>query len=241
MNRQLELDPNRIPEHVAIIMDGNGRWAAQRGLPRHRGHREGLTAAKRTVKSARDIGIRALSLFTFSTENWKRAEDEVSFLMNLITSHLRREYDFYRENSVRVLHSGDISGLPDRLQTEIASVTADTANHDGILVNLAINYGGRDEIVRSIRRSMQRDGADAHFDADTLRANLDLPDLPEPDLVIRTGGEYRLSNFLLWQCAYSELYFTDILWPDFDNDDLIDAIADYQRRERRFGAVPCGT
>ncbi len=241
MNRRHQLDPNRIPEHVAIIMDGNGRWAAGRGLPRHRGHREGLTAAKRTVKGAREIGVRVLSLFTFSTENWKRAEEEVSFLMNLITSHLRREYDFYRDNSVRVLHSGDIDGLPANLQTEIASVTADTADHDGILVNLAINYGGRDEIVRSIERLARRDVTDSRIDAETLRAHLDLPDLPDPDLVIRTGGEYRLSNFLLWQCAYSELYFTDVLWPDFGIDDLIDAIVDYQRRERRFGAVPCAT
>jgi undecaprenyl diphosphate synthase len=235
------IDPNRIPRHVGIIMDGNGRWASRRGLPRHRGHTEGLTAAKRTVKAARDLGIEYLSLYTFSTENWKRAEDEVSFLMNLITSHLRKEYDFYRENEVQVLHSGNLAGLPEKLQEEIRSVTEDTARFTGIKLNLAINYGGRDEIVRSVNRWLHNGRDDAPLSAEALRAHLDLPQLPEPDLVIRTGGEFRLSNFLLWECAYSELVFSDVLWPDFDRDHLVAAVLDYQGRERRFGAMKCET
>ncbi len=239
--RPKEIDRTRLPQHVAIIMDGNGRWAERRGLPRRKGHREGLTAAKRIVKSARTLGIRVLSLFTFSTENWKRAEDEVSFLMGLIATHLRKEYDFYRENAVRVLHSGDITRLPAELQREIASVTRDTRDHDGIQVNLAINYGGRDEVVRAANRWLGNGGRTGELTQEALRSHLDQPDLPEPDLLIRTGGERRLSNFLLWECAYAELYFSDVLWPDFDEPDLRDAIYDYQSRDRRFGAVECAT
>ncbi|MFW5684099.1 MAG: polyprenyl diphosphate synthase [Spirochaetota bacterium] len=235
------IDPARVPRHVGIIMDGNGRWATRRGIPRHRGHSEGLTAAKRTVRAARKLGIEYLSLYTFSTENWKRAEEEVSFLMGLIASHLRKEYDFYRENEVRVLHSGDLTRLPERLQAEIRSVTRDTAEFSGIKVNLAINYGGRDEIVRSVNRWLQNGGGTAELSADALREHLDLPELPEPDLLIRTGGERRLSNFLLWECAYSELLFTDVLWPDFDLEHLTAAVLDFQGRERRFGAMQCKT
>ncbi|MFP4114800.1 MAG: polyprenyl diphosphate synthase [Spirochaetota bacterium] len=235
------LDPRRIPRHVGIIMDGNGRWAKQRDLPRRRGHSEGLTAAKRTVKAARDLGIEYLSLYTFSTENWKRTADEVSFLMSLITTHLRKEYDFYRENEVRVLHSGDLAGLPAGLQHEIHSVTEDTARFSRIKVNLAINYGGRDEIIRAVNRWLHNGRDTEDLSAKALCEHLDLPELPEPDMLIRTGGELRLSNFLLWECAYSELVFMDVLWPDFDRDHLVSALLDYQRRERRFGATTCGT
>ena len=241
----LPAEPQRIPTHVGVIMDGNGRWAAERGLPRHRGHREGLTAAKRTVRAARDLGIRYLSLYTFSTENWKRTEEEVSFLMGLISRHLRREYDFYREHRVRVVHSGDLGGLPANLQEEIRQVTADTAEFDGIQVNLAINYGGRDEILRSVNRWLHRERPrgepSADLDAEALQANLDLPHFPEPDLIIRTGGETRRSNFLIWECAYSELVFTDVLWPDFDRKHLQDAVDEYHRRVRKFGAIECKT
>ena len=235
------LDTTRIPAHVGIIMDGNGRWATRRNLTRHRGHREGLAAAKRTVKAAHDLGIKYLSLYTFSTENWRRTEDEVGFLMGLIATHLKKEYDFYRENRVRVVHSGDLTPLPARLQREIETVAKDTAGFDGIQVNLAINYGGRDEIVRSVNRWLHNGRGRTDLDADALGQHLDLPDFPEPDLLIRTGGEKRLSNFLIWECAYSELLFTDILWPDFGNDQLIDAVLDYQNRERKFGGMGCGT
>ena len=235
------IDTDRLPRHVGIIMDGNGRWATARKLPRPKGHSEGLTAAKRTVKAARDMGIHYLSLYTFSTENWKRARSEVSFLMGLISKHLRKEYDFYRDNEVRVLHSGDLTRLPVNLQDEIRSVTHDTEKFDGIQVNLAINYGGRDEIVRSVNRWLRNGRGDADLSADQLTSHLDLPHLPEPDLLIRTGGERRISNFLLWECAYSELYFTDTLWPDFQERDLRMAVADYQLRQRRFGGIECET
>ena len=235
------LDKRRIPKHVGIIMDGNGRWAMRRDLSRRKGHREGLAAAKRTVKAASDLGIKYLSLYTFSTENWRRAEDEVSFLMGLILKHLRKEYDFYRENRVRVLHSGDPTRLPKNLQREIENATNDTREFDGIQVNLAINYGGRDEIVRSVNRWLNNGRGDSEFDTDALRQHLDLPHFPEPDLVIRTGGEQRLSNFLIWECAYSELFFSDALWPDFDREQLVDAIIHYQSRERRFGGLGCET
>ncbi len=233
----LDLDPRQIPRHVGIIMDGNGRWATSRKLARHKGHQEGLTAAKRTVRAARELGIEYLSLYTFSTENWKRAEEEVSFLMGLIKTHLRREYDFYRDNQVRVVHSGDIAGLPEDLQDEIRRVQHDTAGFDGIRVNLAINYGGRDEIVRSVNRWLHNGRGNSDLSSEALRSHLDLPDWPEPDLLIRTGGERRLSNFLLWECAYSELIFSDILWPDFAAQHLGDAVRDYAGRERRFGTL----
>lgn len=235
------LDTKRIPRHVGIIMDGNGRWATRQNLARHRGHREGLTAAKRTVKAASDLGIKYLSLYTFSTENWSRTEEEVAYLMSLITRHLRKEYDFYRENRVRVVHSGDLTRLPVKLQREISSVTSDTEEFDGIQVNLAINYGGRDEIVRSVNRWLHNGRNGADLDPKTLCRYLDLPAFPEPDLLIRTGGEKRLSNFLIWEAAYSELLFTDTLWPDFDRSHLVAAIGDYQHRERKFGGMGCET
>ncbi|TFH06389.1 MAG: di-trans,poly-cis-decaprenylcistransferase [Spirochaetales bacterium] len=235
------IDPAHLPRHIGIIMDGNGRWASRAGLTRHKGHREGLEAAKRTVKAAKDLGIEFLSLYTFSTENWKRTEDEVSFLMGLIASHLRKEYDFYRENEVRVLHSGDLSRLPANLQNEIIQVTKDTRHFDGIQVNLAINYGGRDEIVRSVNRWLHNGRGSSDLTIDTLREHLDLPHMPEPDLLIRTGGERRLSNFLLWECAYSELVFSDVLWPDFGANELHAAVQDFQHRTRKFGGMECAT
>lgn len=223
-----------VPSHVAIFMDGNGRWAKARGLPRTEGHREGLKAAKRIVKAAKEAGVRDLTLYTFSTENWKRAAEEVSFLMGLVTTYLRAELDFYREHRVRVVHSGDSEGLPASVRDALDGVAADTAGFDGIRVNLAINYGGRDEILRAIARlgNPGRKPTEAEF-----RACLDLPDLPDPDLIIRAGGELRMSNFLLWQSAYSELYFSDVLWPDWAEAQLLEAFGEYARRERRYGAA----
>jgi len=221
--------------HVGVIMDGNGRWAKARGLPRTEGHREGLKAAKRVVAAAEDLGVKWLSLYTFSTENWKRAAEEVSFLMALIRGHLRAEFDFYRERELRVVHSGDASGLPDEVRDEIASVVADTARFDRMTVNLAINYGGRDEIVRACRKAV-REGAELSEAA--LANRLDRPELPDLDLLIRTGGERRTSNFMIWQAAYAELWFSPRLWPDWDRADLEQALDDYMCRERRFGGVP---
>jgi undecaprenyl diphosphate synthase len=232
---EIPLD-NPVPIHVGIIMDGNGRWATARGLPRQAGHREGLETAKRIVKAAEDIGIRYLSLYTFSTENWKRTADEVGFLMGLICRHLAAELDFYRENRIRVIHSGDKDGLPQDVLAEIRKVEKDTATFDRITVNLAINYGGRDEILRAIRRAAIR-GDTASIDEKRLAAAMDNPLLPDPDLIIRTGGEMRLSNFLLWESAYSELWFSQKLWPDFDAIEFNVAIDEYMRRNRRFGGT----
>lgn len=223
-----------LPAHVGIIMDGNGRWAKARGLPRSEGHREGTENAKRIVKAASDLGLRYLTLFVFSTENWKRAADEIGFLMGLIRRHLVSEFDFYRENRIRVLHSGDLGGLPADVTEEIRRTMADTASFDGLAVNLAINYGGRDEILRAVRKVVAAGGT---IDEASLSAALDLPGLPDPDLVIRTSAELRFSNFLLWESAYAELWFSPKLWPDFAPADLAEAVDIYRRRERRFGGT----
>ncbi len=225
-----------VPVHVGIIMDGNGRWATARNLRRTRGHQEGTEAAKRIVVGAIDLGIRYLSLYAFSTENWRRAQDEVAFIMALVAKNLRSQYDFYRTNRVRVRHSGNFEGLPRGVQHEIESVVAETAGFDAITVNLAVNYGGRDEIVRAVNRSLV-DPSVRSVTEDSIARSLDLSGIPEPDLIIRTGGERRLSNFLLWECAYSELYFSDRLWPDWTGDDLTQAVNDYKSRKRNFGGI----
>ncbi|TVR67597.1 MAG: di-trans,poly-cis-decaprenylcistransferase [Spirochaetaceae bacterium] len=228
------------PRHIGIIMDGNGRWATSRGLRRTRGHREGIEAAKRVVLAAIAERVPCLSLYAFSTENWRRAEEEVSFIMALVARNLRDQYDFYRENHVRVRHSGNLEGLPEDVQQEIAIVTEETRGNKAITVNLAVNYGGRDEIARSVSRILASRTESALLSpvtAEEIENYLDLPDLPDPDLIIRTGGEHRLSNFLLWESAYSELYFSDRLWPDWCDEDLQAAIADFKRRKRNFGGM----
>jgi undecaprenyl diphosphate synthase len=220
-------------------MDGNGRWATKRGLPRTEGHRQGLTAAKRTVAAAARLGVKYFSLYTFSTENWKRASEEVGFLMGLIKSHLAAELDFYRQNRIRVVHSGRREGLSADILEELDSVARDTADFTGMVVNLAINYGGRDEILRAASKLAEtgRSGRGSDIREADLRMGLDHPEIPDPDLIIRTGGELRLSNFLLWQSAYSELYFSDCLWPDFGEAELAAALEEYARRDRRFGGT----
>jgi undecaprenyl diphosphate synthase len=225
--------PDNFPQHVGIIMDGNGRWAAERGKKRVDGHVEGLKVTKRIVKSASDAGIRFLSLYTFSTENWRRAQEEVSFLMNLLTENLRREYNFYRENKIRVVHSGYLEGLPARVQEEIAGVENDTRMFTGgLTVNLLINYGGRDEICRAVNKLIKNNFTE--IDENILSRNLD-QELPDVDLIIRTAGEQRLSNFMLWQASYAEYSFHRKLWPDFTENDFIEILENYSRRERRFG------
>ncbi|MEN6476601.1 MAG: polyprenyl diphosphate synthase [Rectinema sp.] len=231
------MGPSGIPAHVAVIMDGNRRWAKVHGLPRTEGHREGLKAAKRIVSAAEDSGVRYLSLYAFSTENWKRTNDEVGFLMSLIGSHLSKELDFYRERGIRVHHSGDPEGLPPDIARELDEVAADTAGFERMTVNLAINYGGRDEIVRAMRKATAAGFPPETLDENGLRRWLDQPSLPDPDLLIRTGGEFRISNFLLWQTAYSELYFSEKLWPDFGPQDFMAALEDYSKRDRRFGGA----
>jgi undecaprenyl diphosphate synthase len=228
----------RLPLHVGIIMDGNGRWARDRGLSRTEGHREGLKTAKTIVRTAADLGIRTLTLYTFSTENWSRPRREVAFLMGLIRSSLRRELDFYREYGVRVVHSGSREGLSPVVLEELDNVARQTAAYQRITVNLAINYGGRDEIVRSVNRWIAgRNGSRALMTEEDLARNLDQPDLPPADLVIRTGREKRLSNFLLWQCPYAELVFSTKLWPDYTPTDFRRALRAYAGRARRFGGT----
>ncbi len=229
-------DPAKLPRHVGIIMDGNGRWATARGKSRSEGHLEGVKAAKRVVSAAAEAGLRFLSLYTFSTENWARAAEEVSYLMFLLRSYLRKEYDFYRGHGIRIVHSGNTDQLPPDIVQEIQDVTRDTAGFTGLTVNLSINYGGRDEILRAFRRFVEHGSGD-QLTEESFRRYLDQPALPDPDLIIRTANEQRLSNFLLWESAYAELYFSPKPWPEWDREDLFGALGDYARRTRRFGGA----
>ena len=230
-------DNKQSPLHIGIIMDGNGRWAQKRGLARTAGHKEGLETAKKIVKACANAGIKYVTLYTFSTENWKRAQEEVGYLMGLIKGHLRSEFEFYKANGIRIEHLGDLKGLPEDVQTEIINAKEETKNFTGLTVVLAINYGGRDEIIRSVKKILEK-----QFDSDSLTEksisdNFDIPELPDVDFLIRTGGEKRLSNFLLWHSAYAELCFTDTLWPDYTEDELIENLNEFYKRTRRFGDV----
>ncbi|MBI9100084.1 MAG: di-trans,poly-cis-decaprenylcistransferase, partial [Spirochaetaceae bacterium] len=202
------IDPHILPNHVGIIMDGNGRWAKNRGLIRSKGHREGLESAKRIVKAAADIGLKYISLYVFSTENWKRAEEEISFLMVLIKTYLKSEFKFYKENKIKVVHSGDLKKLPPDIQKEITTIVHDTKDFTGLTMNLLINYGGKDEILRAVNK-WNKTGRSSVLDEETLYSFFDAPEVPPLDLIIRSAGERRLSNFLLWQSAYAEYYFSE--------------------------------
>ena len=221
--------------HIGIIMDGNGRWAKERGKPRTFGHSEGVRTAKRIAKAASDMGVKYLSLYTFSTENWKRSETEVKFLMQLLKKHLREQFSFYRENNIRVVHSGSLDRLPEVVQKEIVDVEDLTKDFTGMTANLVINYGGRDEIVRAVKKL--RDQGESEITEEKLSSAMDHPEIPDPDLIIRTGGELRTSNFLLWESAYSELYFSKKYWPDWQPEDLKEAIEAFASRNRRYGGV----
>ncbi|MDR1353309.1 MAG: di-trans,poly-cis-decaprenylcistransferase [Treponema sp.] len=228
-----------IPAHVGIIMDGNGRWARQRGQLRTQGHLEGLKAAKRIVKAASEAGVSYLTLYTFSTENWKRAADEVAFIMALVKQYLRGELDFYRENRIRIRHAGDAGGLPADIAKELREACEDTCGFTGMQVILALNYGGRDEIIRGIRKLLaeRAGGGPGEIREADFRRYLDNPDLPDPDLIIRTAGEMRTSNFLLWEGAYAEYWVSEKFWPDFTGDDFKAALAQFGKRERRYGGA----
>lgn len=232
-----ETDNSTPPLHVGFIMDGNGRWAQKRGLARTAGHKEGLEVAKRIVKACADMGIKYVTLYTFSTENWKRAQEEVGYLMGLIRGHLRAEFQFYKDNGIKIEHIGDLSGLPKDVQNEIIKAKEDTAAFTGLTVILAINYGGRDEIVRSVKKIIASDIKSENITEKLISDNFDVPELPDVDFLIRTGGEKRLSNFLLWHCAYAEFLFTDTLWPDYSTEELKNNINEFYKRTRRFGAV----
>lgn len=231
------IDNAAIPVHIGIIMDGNGRWARQRNLPRTSGHKEGLTVAKNIVREAAKLGVKYVTLYTFSTENWKRAQDEVGFLMNLIKGHLRAEFQFYKDNGIRIKHLGDLNGLPKDVQKEIIDAQNETADFTGLTVVLAINYGGRDEIVRSIKKLAEKNPDLSNITEDDVAKSFDVEDLPDVDLLIRTGGELRLSNFLLWHAAYAEFVFTKTLWPDYNINEFYADIDEFQKRTRRFGGV----
>jgi undecaprenyl diphosphate synthase len=235
------LDSARLPRHVAVIMDGNGRWAKQRNLPRVMGHRQGVEALKSTLRRCSDWGIGALTAYAFSTENWNRPGEEVSFLMALFERVLERELLALEQEQVRIRFLGDLDPLPEGLRQRIAEATARTAANTGIHFNVCTNYGGRAELVRAARRLAERAARGeldpARIDEASFAAELHTAGDCDPDLLIRTSGEQRISNFLLWQLAYAELHITDVLWPDFDEAALLRALLDYQGRQRRFGGV----
>jgi undecaprenyl diphosphate synthase len=238
---ELGLDPKRMPAHVAIIMDGNGRWANKRGLPRIAGHKQGLESVRAMVKACSALGIPYLTLYAFSAENWRRPRAEVSFLMKLLELYLRKELDELHDNRVRLKSIGNLSALPESAQRELQACKKKTAKNQGLTLTLALNYSGRQEIVSAARKAMQlaKKGllSPAKLDDAMFASLLETEGTPDPDLMIRTSGEHRLSNYLLWQSAYAELYVTPVLWPDFGRDGLLEALRDYQRRERRFGDV----
>jgi len=225
--------------HVAIIMDGNGRWAKKRGLPRVMGHKVGVEAAREIVEAAAGLGIEALTLYTFSTENWQRPMAEVQALMGLLKSYLESQLAAMTENNIRLMVSGETERLPGEVLEVVNRVCEATASNSGMVLNLALSYGSRSEIVRAVRQiaasCLEGDLTPDAIDEETIRQHLYTASLPDPDLVIRTGGEQRLSNFLLWQCSYSEIYFTEVLWPDFRKQEFLAALDDYSRRQRRFG------
>ena len=225
-----------VPRHVAIIMDGNGRWAKRRFLPRISGHHKGVEAVRSIVRACADRGVEALTLFAFSSENWRRPADEVSLLMQLFVSALQQEVDRLHKNGIRFRSIGDISRFDQKLVDLIEGAQKMTAANTGLTLTVAANYGGRWDILQAVDRLRREHGAsDTPWTEEQLMQHLSMGDLPEPDLFIRTGGEQRISNFLLWQLAYTELYFTETLWPDFDAKALDQAFDSYRQRERRFG------
>lgn len=232
------IDMGRVPTHVACVMDGNGRWAQRRGLPRTAGHAAGEDALFDTVEGALELGLKWLTVYAFSTENWSRPVDEVRFLMNFNELILTRHRDDLNSKGVRILFSGRRDWrVPRRLLRHIEQSESLTSANRRMTLNFAFNYGGRAEIVDAVRR-LVADGVPANkVDEKAIRSRLYQPDMPDPDLVVRTSGEYRLSNFLLWEVTYSEMVFTDVLWPDFRRGDLFDAVREYQSRDRRFGGV----
>ncbi len=230
-----QMDMSSLPKHVAIIMDGNGRWAQRAGLPRIAGHRKGVETVRNTAEQCRKYNIQVLTLYAFSDENWGRPKDEVGFLMDLLGTFLKAEIATMKANGIRFRTIGRIERLPESVQTWIKRAVSETAGNTGMVLNLALSYGGRGEILEALKRMETANNAASDVTEEVFSSFLDTAELPDPDLIIRTSGEKRISNFLLWQAAYAELYFTDTLWPDFDERDLLEALLDYQGRQRRFG------
>jgi undecaprenyl diphosphate synthase len=239
MTKSAELDPDYLPRHIAIIMDGNGRWAQKLGLVRTLGHKAGVDSVREVVKVAREIGIQVLTLYAFSTENWKRPESEVSTLMNLLKTYLEKEVQDLCANNISLRCIGQIDKLPADVRAVLAKVIADTSSNTGMVLNLALSYGSRSELTKGIqeiaRQCVSGKLSVDNISEETISSHLYTAGLPDPDLLIRTGGESRLSNFLLWQVSYSELYFSDTFWPKFRKAELIEAIKHFQARQRRFG------
>jgi undecaprenyl diphosphate synthase len=230
-------DVTRVPRHIGIVMDGNGRWAQRRGLPRVAGHKAGTDNLRPVLQAATGFGIKVLSIYAFSTENWARPADEVSGLMGLLGEVIQHELRSLDENGVCIRHSGRLEGINPRLQKQIQEAVAVTRHNERIVLNVAFNYGGRAEIVDALRHIMHDGYAPEAVTESLISQYLYTGDLPDPDLIIRTGGEYRLSNFLIWQAAYAEYYATPTFWPDFDEAELAKALITYSQRERRFGKV----
>jgi undecaprenyl diphosphate synthase len=239
MDKKLRIDPLRVPKHVAIIMDGNGRWAKGKGMSRIFGHKNALTAVRESVESAAEIGVKAITLYAFSTENWKRPKLEVDALMSLLVNSLKKELPNFMKNEVKINAIGSIDSLPKKAQNVLNDVIIETQNNSRIVLTLALSYGARDEIVNTIKniskKVVNKELSIEEISENTIKNHLYTFNLPDVDLMIRTSGEKRISNFLLWQMAYAELYFTDILWPDFRKEHFYNAIIEYQNRERRFG------
>ncbi len=235
------LGAKRMPVHIGIIMDGNGRWAQKRGLPRTAGHKVGIEALKRVVQYCGDHGIAYLTVYAFSTENWKRPQEEVSILMSLIIEYIKKELDILHKNGVKINPIGEYEKLPEKTVKEIQKAVEKTKDNSKLVLNVALNYGSRAEIREGFKKIAQKvaDGQISPEDIDDqmISASLYTANQPEPDLIIRPSGEKRLSNFLLWQAAYSELWFSNVLWPDFTEKDLEEAINDFRNRDRRFGAL----
>ncbi|OBR94735.1 MULTISPECIES: isoprenyl transferase [Clostridium] len=240
-DKEVHIDLNNVPKHIAIIMDGNGRWAKERNLPRAMGHKAGVEAVREIVKECSKLNVKYLTLYVFSTENWKRPKDEVSALMKLLVQYLKKELNELNENNVIINYIGDISKLPVPCQEQLIISHKKTKTNTGLVLNLAVNYGGRNEIVRAFKLMYEdiksKKIKEEDINEDTISKYLYTRGMPDPDIIIRPSGEQRLSNFLLWQCAYSEFWTSNIKWPDFKKEHLYKAISDYQNRDRRFGGL----
>lgn len=236
-----DIDLARCPHHIAIIMDGNGRWAKKRTLKRIMGHRKGVEVLMNIIKVCKELNINVLSVFAFSTENWKRPKEEISGLMNLFSEFFEKKFQEIKKEQIKIIHTGIMTDFPSKIQKIIKQMEKETINLKGPILNLVLNYGGKLEIIDSAKKIAENvkmgNLAIDDIDEDTFSANLYHPELKDPDLLIRTSGEIRLSNFMLWQLAYTELWFTDVLWPDFNKKEFVRAIYEFQKRERRFGEV----
>ena len=236
----VKINPNKIPKHVALIMDGNGRWAKKQGEHRLFGHTKGVETVREVIKAGMELGIKFLTFYAFSTENWQRPKDEVNGLMDLLVDSLTKELDELNKEGIRLKFIGEFKGLPDRCQKSLKSAIEKTKTNEKMTIVVAVNYSSKLEIVSAVQGIVKKTLKNKHAKAitiETITEHLWTKDIPDPELLIRTSGEHRISNFLLWQLAYAELYFTDVFWPDFKKEDLIDAIVSFQRRERRFGLV----